>query len=327
MASIQQLEKLYQIQRIFHVENSLEAAVAGERVRSIIQKTEQTMKQRAFLREERRRLRVASERLDERKRALSMMERSDWLPAQLKSDGEMRIRVNIGGLMFEVKKSILQRDSDSLLCKLCDDEPPVSPDPDGIFVFNRDWWLFRFILSFLRDGTLPDDRGLLAQLYKETNYWKLKEMQRAIEEQKLHLRSNKNNNSDGTDDTTREKKWWEKQPNWWATVNEAVVDEDNMKKAKLEKGKDWWTSSKYNGKDFLKELEKANKIVPPVVAPVVSSNSKLGSKSLKPSEGTWPASPTRESYSYDQAVPFGGSGSGVRLSRELPDPYGFALKK
>jgi hypothetical protein len=30
MASIQQLEKLYQIEKIFHVENSLEAAVAGK---------------------------------------------------------------------------------------------------------------------------------------------------------------------------------------------------------------------------------------------------------------------------------------------------------
>jgi len=45
----------------------LEAAVAGERVTKIIQRTEQMIKQRAFLREERRRIRVAAERVDDRK--------------------------------------------------------------------------------------------------------------------------------------------------------------------------------------------------------------------------------------------------------------------
>ena len=41
MATIQQLEKLHHIQRLFHVEDSLEAAVAGERVKELIEKTVQ----------------------------------------------------------------------------------------------------------------------------------------------------------------------------------------------------------------------------------------------------------------------------------------------
>ena len=52
MATVQQLEKLYHIRRLFHVEDSLEAAVAGERVKVMIEKTEQLIRQRAFLREE-----------------------------------------------------------------------------------------------------------------------------------------------------------------------------------------------------------------------------------------------------------------------------------
>ena len=93
--------------------------------------------------------------------------------------------------MFEACKTVLMRDSGSLLAQLCGNQPPVSEEADGSFMFDRDWWLFRFILIFLRDGVLPDDRGLLAQLYKETTYWRLTEMQHKIEEEKLHLREPK----------------------------------------------------------------------------------------------------------------------------------------
>ena len=63
-------------------------------------------------------------------------------------------------------------------------------------------WLFRYILTFLRDGTLPDDRNVLSQvglikccllvglslsfqLYREASYWNLNEMHKAIEEEKV----------------------------------------------------------------------------------------------------------------------------------------------
>lgn len=83
MATVQQLEKLHQIQRLFYVEDSLEAAVAGERVASLISKTEQLLRQRAFLRDERRRLRISSDVVSERERALAFMRRDDWLPADI----------------------------------------------------------------------------------------------------------------------------------------------------------------------------------------------------------------------------------------------------
>ena len=37
----------------------------------------------------------------------------------------------------------------------------------------------------MRDGSLPDDRPLLAQLYKEAAFFKLYELQRAIEDEKV----------------------------------------------------------------------------------------------------------------------------------------------
>jgi hypothetical protein len=72
--------------------------------------------------------------------------------------------------MFEVSDYVLKRDSGSLLSQLCDANPPVMMDPNGVFYFDRDWWLFRYILIFLRDGALPQDRNLLAQLYVYSYY-------------------------------------------------------------------------------------------------------------------------------------------------------------
>lgn len=72
--------------------------------------------------------------------------------------------INVAGLMFEIPKSTLVRDKNSLLAQLCGPEPPILPDPDGFFFFDRDWWLFRYVVQFLRDGSLPDDRNLLAQV-------------------------------------------------------------------------------------------------------------------------------------------------------------------
>ena len=51
--------------------------------------------------------------------------------------------------------------------------------------FTKLRWLFRHLLQFLRDGSLPDDRPLLAQLYREAAFFHLNEMQKAIEEEKV----------------------------------------------------------------------------------------------------------------------------------------------
>lgn len=248
MATLQQLEKLYQIRKIFSVEDSLESAVAGDRIQSLIKKTEHLMRQRAFLREERRNLRIATERLEERQKALQTMQRPDWIPSQLKLKPEKHLRVNIAGLMFEAPISVFSRDPKSLLTQLCSASPPLTPDEDGVFYFDRDWWLFRHVMIFLRDGVLPDDRPLLSQLYREAAFWQLNEMQLAIEEQKLHLRHELPKDAKKPPDA-----WWRKLPNWWQTVDEQKEKEAATKKKKEE---DWWTGQKYKGKTFEIEKEK-----------------------------------------------------------------------
>ena len=150
----------------------------------------------------------------------------------------------MGGLLFETYEHTLRKDPTSLLCQLCSAEPPVMPDPDGCFVFNRDWWLFRYILIFLRDGTLPEDRSLLAQLYQEASFWGLTELMNAIEESKLHLHEKVDKEGkviEPVDKTGKsvEKKWWQTIPNWWRSVLEAEA----KAKQNATKKTDWWTGS------------------------------------------------------------------------------------
>ncbi len=68
------------------------------------------------------------------------MGRCDWLPQGLLSDvDDRKILFNIGGLIFEIPSSVLNRDKSSLLSQLTSNDPPISPDQEGIFYFDRDW--------------------------------------------------------------------------------------------------------------------------------------------------------------------------------------------
>lgn len=62
--------------------------------------TEQLLRQRAFLRDERRRLRISTEKIEERKNALKTMQRVDWIPDNIASSSiDRHIMINIGGLV------------------------------------------------------------------------------------------------------------------------------------------------------------------------------------------------------------------------------------
>lgn len=164
--------------------------------------------------------------------------------------------------MFEVSDNVLLRDSSSLLAQLCGENPPIMKDQNGVFYFDRDWWLFRYILIFLRDGSLPQDRNLLAQLYREAAFWHLVELQKAIEEDKLHLRAKPDE-----DNAT----WWRKA----LQVPPAPLDE--AAEAAEQKNNDWWTGTSYKGNQFLPLSSDPAKVI-----------AKQGAKdAVKSAENTW----------------------------------------
>ncbi len=94
-------------------------------------------------------------------------------------DSQRRVRLNVGGQLFETSAEVLTRDRFSMLAGLCVASCPV---PQPCFI-DRDWWLFRHILAFLRDGptALPDSPDVLRQLYAESSFYRLHDMRTAIE--------------------------------------------------------------------------------------------------------------------------------------------------
>jgi hypothetical protein len=92
------------------------------------------------------------------------------------------IGLNVGGQIFETTAGILTRDPYSMLAACCrKSESPIPQDKDGTFRFDRDWWLFRHILSFLRSNILPNELETLKELYTEASFYRLETLQRAIE--------------------------------------------------------------------------------------------------------------------------------------------------
>src|SRR5690349_21535014 len=94
---------------------------------------------------------------------------------------ETNMTVNVGGQYFETTAQVLTADPYSLLAAICRVNPLLPPSEDGSFYFDRDWWLFRHILSFLRSRKLPNELSTLKELYREASYYRLESLQRAIE--------------------------------------------------------------------------------------------------------------------------------------------------
>ncbi|CAM9303041.1 unnamed protein product [Discosporangium mesarthrocarpum] len=92
-----------------------------------------------------------------------------------------RVVLNVGGHLYETTAGVLCRDRYSLLAALCKSNPPIAKDNTGAFFLDRDWWIFRYILQFLRSGSLPHDSLLLRELYVAASFYRLNSLRRAIE--------------------------------------------------------------------------------------------------------------------------------------------------
>lgn len=257
---------------------TLEGTVLSQRARELRGEAIKLARQRAFLRDERRRARMEEESLRQDKVEFQHLRKSDWLPvAYLPGPEIKRVRLNVGGQVFEASETVLRRDPHSMLAALCDDECPLKTDDDGIVYVDRDWWTFRFVLKFLRDGVLPSDKPLLAQLYREASYWRLKAMQRAIEEERLQLYRSEYEVDENGKVTARtkpggNKNFWSTMPNWWdsqqrVTPGQALLSVEekaayDVLKAKEAERKaqqaphDWWVGTEYKGHKFVRPPEK-----------------------------------------------------------------------
>ena len=167
------------------------------------------------------------------------MQRDDWYPAEYLKGGERqyrKVKVNVGGQLFELSEVILTREPGSLLSALLEDDSPLTNGEEGVVHVDRDWWTFRHILKFLRDGVLPRDKELLTLLYKEASFWRLRNLKLAIEEERLNLRRRTLRWDDKAGDFEEEEvksdKWYKELPNWWESAEARKKRQSIEKKLK-----------------------------------------------------------------------------------------------
>ena len=92
-----------------------------------------------------------------------------------------RVRINVGGQVFETTGRVLLRDPGSALARLATEEPPKDA-PDGAWFFERDWWTFRFVMQWLREGeaSLPRSKPILRAMYAEARFFGMAGLRGAV---------------------------------------------------------------------------------------------------------------------------------------------------
>lgn len=107
------------------------------------------------------------------------------------SEPEMTIIFNVSGHVFESNVEVITKDPYSVLAACCrKNDVILQPDENGMFYFDRDWWLFRHILAFLKSEILPKNLDALKELYMEASFYRLETLQRAIENFPIHELTN-----------------------------------------------------------------------------------------------------------------------------------------
>ena len=240
----------------------LEHTVLETRAQELRREARKQARQRAFLREERKRAREEKEAIEDDEAALKHRSKEDWFPTPyLPRQPERRLRLNVGGQIFEVSKKFLETDPDSLLAALSAEDCPLFTSGDGggggaprIAYVDRDWWTFRYVLIFLRDGVLPANHSLVLQVYKEAAFWRLKSLQRAIEETHLNLTRTTIGVDNDPHSTTygdlveehaeNKTKFWLNRPNWWESQHKEASKKKSSKP-------DWWKDrDEYKGSRY-----------------------------------------------------------------------------
>ncbi|GLE07746.1 hypothetical protein PINS_up018377 [Pythium insidiosum] len=166
----------------------LHQTVVSSKRQQIEVQHERLAKQRAFIRHEKRKLLLQNALLDSEKERFEASLASDWFClSAFPTVHDRRLTLDVGGQLFEISAPIALKDAGSLLAALVADDSPLGPLECGCFRVDRDWWLFRYVLHFLRDGLLPQDPKLLRELYLESEFWKLESMRKAIEMKNMEL--------------------------------------------------------------------------------------------------------------------------------------------
>ncbi|KAG1525155.1 hypothetical protein G6F52_003578 [Rhizopus delemar] len=97
------------------------------------------------------------------------------VPKQIRFEPSEKVRLNVGGSLFETSLSTLCRDPTSLLASMFSGRHLLSVESDGSYFIDRDPTHFRLVLNYLRDLRIPpvilQDRTIREELLQEANYY------------------------------------------------------------------------------------------------------------------------------------------------------------
>lgn len=108
---------------------------------------------------------------------------SPYIPPPVNVPDDQRVSLNIGGKYFTTTLVTLRKYPDSMLAVMFSGRFGANkPGPDGAHFIDRDGTNFRYILNFLRDGTvvLPDDPRKRKEILKEAIYYQLPQLVKDI---------------------------------------------------------------------------------------------------------------------------------------------------
>ncbi|CAO3595124.1 unnamed protein product [Absidia cylindrospora] len=108
----------------------------------------------------------------------SCSEREKDLMKLIRKAQEEKIKLNVGGQLFETSLSTLQRDPDSILAAMFTCHSCIAPDEnDGSYFIDRDSTYFRLVLNYLRDLKVPscirDDPKIMDELMQEARHYNI----------------------------------------------------------------------------------------------------------------------------------------------------------
>ena len=159
----------------------LESQIVGERWMRLKEATIRVQNHKDAYRRECSQLGEQKKTLEEQRKEFEL-EVSSSTAATLTEDEQMiRVVLNIGGRRFESTAEVLTKDRFSVLAALCTATPPVDPETNGTYFFDRDGELFQHCINFLRDNVLPEDQASLRGLYTEASFFRLGSLRRAVE--------------------------------------------------------------------------------------------------------------------------------------------------
>lgn len=85
------------------------------------------------------------------------------------------VKLNVGGTIYRTTRSTLLKDPNSMLSAMFSGRHELEKDEDGAYSIDRDGELFRYVLSYLRNGQLfcPEEKWFRKELLAEARFYQL----------------------------------------------------------------------------------------------------------------------------------------------------------